>query len=131
MGNGPIPRHEEFGPDQPTLADLHRFFKEGIERERKENKSLLDKMDELIEMRGTSQRLATLEHDARQPRRRQTCEQTQILASARRAPLLQFKRYMGIAVLQTGLIPTRCVLPASVVTPPDLRPSPVQGMIPW
>ena len=38
------------------------------------------------------------------------------------APLQQFKRCMGIAFLRTGLIPTRCVLPASVMTAPDLRP---------
>ena len=47
---------------------------------------------------------------------RQTDPQTPRLGSARRAPLLQFKRCMGIAVLPTGLILTRCVLPASVMT---------------
>ena len=60
-GNSPVPRQEEFGPDQPTLADVYRVFEEKFERQRKENKSLLDKMDELIEMRGTSQRLVSLE----------------------------------------------------------------------
>ena len=44
------------------------FLKEGFERERKENESLLDIIDELIEMRATDQRLASLEQDARQPR---------------------------------------------------------------
>ena len=36
---------------------------------------------------------------------------------------------MGIAFLRTGLIPTRTVLPASVMTSLDLRLSLVQGMI--
>ena len=45
----------------------------------------------------------------------QTGQQTPRLASVQRAPLQQFKQCMGIAVLQTGLVPTRCVLPASVV----------------
>ena len=67
-GNGPVPRQEEFEPDQLRLADLYRLFKEGFKRKRRENKSLLDKMDELIEMRATDKRLASLEQDARQPR---------------------------------------------------------------
>ena len=25
-GNGPVPQHEEFGSDQPTLADVYHFF---------------------------------------------------------------------------------------------------------
>ena len=37
------------------------------------------------------------------------------------AALKQFKRCMGIAFLRTGSIPTQEVLPASMVTPPDLR----------
>ena len=41
-GIGPVLR-QEFGPDQPTLADLYRLLKEGFERERQKNKSLLDK----------------------------------------------------------------------------------------
>ena len=27
-GNGPVPQQEEVGPDQPTLANLYRFFKD-------------------------------------------------------------------------------------------------------
>ena len=27
-GNGPVPQHDEFGPDQPTLADIYRLFEE-------------------------------------------------------------------------------------------------------
>ena len=45
-GIGPVPR-QEFRPDQPTLVDLYRLLKEGFERERKQNKSLLDKIDVL------------------------------------------------------------------------------------
>ena len=59
---------------------------------------------------------------------RQTGKYTPRLASARRAPLRQFKRCMAIAVLPIGLIPTRCVL---VMTAPDLWPSLVQGRISW
>ena len=74
-GIGPVPR-QEFGPDQPTLVDLYRLLKEGFERERKENKSLPDKMDVLSckmgeiseDWRSMDQRLTRLEHDARQPR---------------------------------------------------------------
>ena len=45
-GIGPVPR-QEFGPDHPTLADLYHFLKEGSEREWKEKRSLLHKMDAL------------------------------------------------------------------------------------
>ena len=27
-GNGPVPKQEEFGPDQPTLSDVYRLFEE-------------------------------------------------------------------------------------------------------
>ena len=65
--NGPVPRQEEFGPDQPTLRDVYRLF-ERFERELKGVKSHLDKTVMLAnEMRGTRQRLAGLEQDARQP----------------------------------------------------------------
>ena len=74
-GIGPVLR-QEFRPDQFTLADFYRLLKEGFERERKENKSFLDKidvlsrkMDEISEDgRSMDQRLTRLEHDARQPR---------------------------------------------------------------
>ena len=31
-GNGPIPQQEEFGSDEPTLADVYRMFKERFDR---------------------------------------------------------------------------------------------------
>ena len=37
----------------------------------------------------------------------------------------------GIAVLQIGSIPTRYVLPASVMTAPDIRHSLIQETMPW
>ena len=61
-GSGPVPQQEEFGSDQPTMADMHQLFEEKIERQLKGVKSHLDKMDELAdEMRATKQRLAGLE----------------------------------------------------------------------
>ena len=68
-GNGSIPRQEEFGPDQSTLADVYRFFKERLDqsdRYRDGMKSHFDqqekKLKELMEMtRGTNQRVASLE----------------------------------------------------------------------
>ena len=68
-GNGPVPRQEDFGSDQPTLADVYRLFEEIFERQLEGVKSHLDKMDVLADkMRGTRQRLAGLAQDARQPR---------------------------------------------------------------
>ena len=75
-GNGPVPHHDEVGPDQPTMVDLYRMIKERFDR----SDSNMDKMtslfgrsdrklDELTEkMRATRQRLAGLEQDTRQPR---------------------------------------------------------------
>ena len=62
-GNGPVPQKEEqSGPDQPTLADVFRFFEESFDRK-------LKIMDELAdELRATKQRLAGMEQVARQPR---------------------------------------------------------------
>ena len=66
------------------------------------------------------QRLTRLEHDARQSRLTMEADgPVDTKTRERRAPLPQFKRCMEIAVLPTGLIPTRCVLPASVMTAPD------------
>ena len=31
-GNGPVPQQEEFGSDEPTLADVYRTFKERFDR---------------------------------------------------------------------------------------------------
>ena len=67
-GNGPVPQQEEFGPDQPTLADVYRLFEERFERQLKEVKSHLNKIDELADkMRAAKQHLAGLKQDARQP----------------------------------------------------------------
>ena len=72
QGNGPVPRHEEFGPDQSTLADVYRLYEESFDRQlkigmnrfRQQEKNL----DEMVEgMRETDQRAASLEQGARQP----------------------------------------------------------------
>ena len=61
-GNGPVLHQDEFGPDQTTMADLYRII---IKRFDKSDKQF----DELIEKtRETNQRLAGLEHEARQSR---------------------------------------------------------------
>ena len=60
--NGLVPYHDEFGSDQLTMADLYRIIKERFDRSDKQ-------FDELAEnIRVTNQRLAGLEHEARQPR---------------------------------------------------------------
>ena len=72
-GNDPVPHQDEFGPDQPTMADLYQMIEERFDRQLNLIKSHFDqqdeKLDELMEkMTETNQRLAGLEHKARQPR---------------------------------------------------------------
>ena len=31
-GNGPVPRQDKFGSDQPTMADLHRMIEERFDQ---------------------------------------------------------------------------------------------------
>ena len=68
--SGPAPR-QNLGPDQPKLADVYRRFEERLDKQLELMMSYFDqhekKLNELIEMRGTDQRLTRLEHDARQP----------------------------------------------------------------
>ena len=72
-GNAPIPRQEEFGSHQTTLADLYRLFEKRFDRQLKIMKSCFDrwdrKLDEMAEdWRSMDQRLTRLKHDAWQPR---------------------------------------------------------------
>ena len=68
-GNGSVSQHKEIGCDQPTLVDVYRVFEERIGRQLKGMKNHFDKLDELAdEIRGTNQRLASLEQGARQLR---------------------------------------------------------------
>ena len=61
-GNYPVPQQDEFGPAQPTLADLYRMVEELFDKSDR-------KLDELAdEMRTTKQRLAGLGRDSRKPR---------------------------------------------------------------
>ena len=64
-GNGPVPKHDEFGPDQPTLADMYRLFEERIDRQLNQMKSHFDELTDKI--RDTRQRLAGLQNDAWPP----------------------------------------------------------------
>ena len=74
--DGPVPQQEEFESGRPTLSDVYRTFEERFDQSDSYWYSIgshfnqqVKKLDEPIEMmRGTSQRLAVLEHDARQPR---------------------------------------------------------------
>ena len=74
--DGSVPQQEEFGSSQPTLADVYRMFKERFDQSNKYWCSMrshfdqqVKKVGELMEItRGTSQRLASLKHDTRQPR---------------------------------------------------------------
>ena len=71
-GNGLTPQQEKIGSGQPTLANVYRRFEDSFDRRLKITKICFDqqkkKLNKRIEMRGTSQRSASLEHDARQPR---------------------------------------------------------------
>ena len=69
-GNGPVPQQEEFGSGEPTLADVYQFFVERFDRQLKSCFDRWDrKLDEMAEeWRSMDQRVASLEHDARQPR---------------------------------------------------------------
>ena len=60
--NGPVPQQEEFGSDESKLVDVYRIFKERFDRRDRKLKKLSD------EMRVMSQRVSSLEQDARQPR---------------------------------------------------------------
>ena len=63
-GNGLVHQQEEFGSDQPTLADTYRHFDEIFVRQLKLMKRHFDKLDELSEeIRATKQRLAGQEQD--------------------------------------------------------------------
>ena len=108
--NDPVPQQEDLEPDQPTPADISRMFEELFDKSGR-------KMDEHAEeMRVTDQRLASLEQDARQPRLVMEADgpvDERRIASARRAPLQQYKRCMGIAFLPTESIPIRCARPVS------------------
>ena len=65
VGNSPVPQHEEFGSDQPTLKEVCRMIKEVFE----EGDRRIYKMQEYTgERRSMNQRLTRLEQDARHPR---------------------------------------------------------------
>ena len=72
-GNGPVPQEEEFESGEPTLADLFRLFDERFDIRLKIVESCFDrwdrKLDEMAKYwRNMDQCVASLEHDARQPR---------------------------------------------------------------
>ena len=41
-GNAPVPYKEDFGPDQPTMADVYRMFEEIFDRQLNLMKSRFD-----------------------------------------------------------------------------------------
>ena len=92
-GKSPIPPYVM--PDGIALEDFRRVMLEVWDRK-------LDKLTE--DLRRTDQRLAGLEQDARQPRLAMEADgpSDTKTCGARRAPLNQYKRCMGIAFLPTG-----------------------------
>ena len=72
-GNGPLLQHYEFGPGQPTLADVYRHFKERFDKQLNIMESHFDQQDKMLDditekIIETRQRLAGLEQEARKPR---------------------------------------------------------------
>ena len=63
VGNGPVPKQEEFGSSQPTLADVYRLAEQLFEEVWNRN---IDKLTE--NLRWADKRVASLEQDARQLR---------------------------------------------------------------
>ena len=63
--NGPVPQ-QKFGSGQPTLEDVYRMMKQVFKLWDRKMDKLLRECKE--EWRSIDQRLARLEHDARQPR---------------------------------------------------------------
>ena len=87
-GNSPVPHHDEFGSDQPTMADLHRLIIERFDRSDKQFNELTERL------RATNQRLTGFEYKARQRRLategdvktdKTTCKRTEGAAAADRA----------------------------------------------
>ena len=71
-GNGPVPQQEEFGSGEPTLADVHRLFKERFHRQHKRMDTFFDRWDKKLdeisdEMRKMDEHVTRLEDGARQP----------------------------------------------------------------
>ena len=62
-GNGPVPYHDEFGSDEPTMmADLCQMLEENFDRQLDSMKSHFDRQDKKLgeltkKMRATNQRL--------------------------------------------------------------------------
>ena len=73
-GNGSVPQQEKFGSGEPTLADVYQLFEKRFDRQQKIMNSCFDRQEKMLDeiimkmTRRTSQRAASLEHDARQPR---------------------------------------------------------------
>ena len=66
-GNGPVPRHDEFGSGKPSMVNLHRMLEENFDRQLSKMRNHFvrqdKKLDELSEkMRTTNQRLVDLQH---------------------------------------------------------------------
>ena len=73
-GNGPVPQQEELGSGEPTLADVYQLLEERFDRQQKIMDSCFDRQEKMLDeiimkmTKGTGQRAASQEHDARQPR---------------------------------------------------------------
>ena len=103
-GNGLTPQQEEFGSGQPTQEEVCRMIRKALEVCNRR----FDKMQEYVEdWRSMGQRLTGLEHDARQPRLAMEADGLANTKTRERTEGAQFTRCVGIAALQSRLIPVR------------------------
>ena len=55
-GNDLVPQHDEFGPDQPTLANIYRLFEQGFDRLLNLTKIHFDQQDRKLDERMVKKR---------------------------------------------------------------------------
>ena len=126
QSNGPVPQQEEFGSGEPTLVDVYRMFKERFDRW---DRKLERRSDEIRVM---SQRVSSLEQDARQPRLAMEADEQADTKTGKRTEgaAMAVQAMHGDSCSATRIDPDG-VLPASVMNAPDLRHPLVQERVPW
>ena len=116
-GSGPFPHQDLFGPDQPTMVDLHRIIEERFDKSGRyldRMKSHFDQQDGKLEkltkeIRATDKRFAGLKQNVRQPRLATEADVPSYKKTRKRTEDAAADRVIrGIALLPRS-IPTRCV----------------------